>query len=563
MEPPPPPPPPATGPTADGSSSPPGYDGAAEGDEAGGPGFSFGAELEPLWSQLFGDPGDELEPMWSPPREFGGAGFAAAPLEDAEADDDDADGDAEGPWDGAPWRSTGLVPCEGGGAAVAPAAAGFREFVADPAAAASPAPALEVRPLDSDSAAPAPPVPPCPPAPVALEVRAPELIPGFEPAPPPPAAAAVAASSEARLEECTLNSAPSPPAPPSPDGTDLGAEDGSPSQKITSETMVVIGLPSVERPEINASTCSMTGVVAGDGASLRRSPRIVAVAAANAASLEQKIDSSPACKLRLAVSGQSSSSISDGSRHPLSATSLDETMVTPIKPVDLIDGVKLQGSPEIIATQSTSIDVVVALPVVSKKRSKNKALSVSSPRKTRSASKVPVNSNRVSAVSSVINSGPAMHKAGPDTPPMKHKLASDPSLEGVDAVLHNSGLVSANKVVSEMPLELQAESSQPPKGKRARVSPGKCSSNLKRAKSDSCSICELPMDKVTSDHENEPKLMLDKYSTDSEMVDGKDGSCFFVGEALPHEEARQRWPNRYGSIHCLPKKVGMWLHCFC
>ncbi|XP_034585860.1 DNA (cytosine-5)-methyltransferase CMT2 isoform X2 [Setaria viridis] len=539
MEPPPPDPasPPATGPAAEAPG-----DGAAEGDEAGGPGFS--AELEPLWSQLFGDPADELEPMWSPPREFGvvGAGFAAAP-EEVEAED--GDGDAEGPWDGAPWRSTGLVAGEGGVPPPAAAPSGFPEFVADPTEAASSGPALEVRPLDSDSA---PPVPPCPPAPVALEVRAPELIPGCEPALPPPAA-----SSEAKLEECTINSVPSPPAPPSPDGPELGAEDGYPSQKITSETMVVIGLTAVERPEINAASCSMPDALARDGASLRRSPRIVAIKAkANVASLEEKIDSPRASKLCLAVSGQSS--ISDGSRHSLSATSPEETTVTPIKPVDLLDGVKPQGSRDIVAMQSSSTDVVVALPVVSKKSSKNKAVPVSSPRKTRSASKVLVNSNRVSAVSPVINCGPTMHKAGSDTPPRKHKLASEPSLERVDAVLHNSGLVSANKVVNEMPLELQAAASQPPKAKRARVSPGKCSLNLRRAKDDSSSISELPMAKVTSDPENKPKLILDKYSTDSEMVDGEDGSCFFMGEAVPHEEARHRWPNRYGSNHCLLKK---------
>ncbi|KAG2623795.1 hypothetical protein PVAP13_3KG081100 [Panicum virgatum] len=461
--------------------------------------------------------------MWSPPRDFGvGAGFAA-PEPDAD------EGDAEGPWDGAPWRSTGIVAGEG-------AAAAFPEF--DPAAEASTGGAApEVRPLDYSAPDSASPVPPCSQAPVPLEVRAPELVPGWdEPALPP-----AAASSEAKLEECTLNSVPSPPAPPSRDDPDLGAEDGSSPQKITSGAMVVVGLTAVERPEVNAASCSMPDVVGRDRTPLRRSPRIVAAKAkAYAASLERNADSSRASKLRLAVSGRSS--ISEGSL-------LEETTT-----VDLLDGVKQQGSREIVAVQSSSITVVVALPVVNKRTLKNKAVPVSSPRKTRSASKVLVNSNRVSAVSPAMNCGP-VNKAGSHIPPRKHKLASEkclPSLERVDAVLHNSGLVSANKV--EMPLELQAAASQPPKAKRARVSSGKCSSNLRRAENNNTSICKLPMVTVTSDPEDKPKLILDKYSIDSEMVDGEDGSCFFMGEAVPDEEARQRWPNRYQSNHCLLKK---------
>ncbi|KAG2623797.1 hypothetical protein PVAP13_3KG081100 [Panicum virgatum] len=293
----------------------------------------------------------------------------------------------------------------------------------------------------------------------------------------------------------------------------------------------------------------MPDVVGRDRTPLRRSPRIVAAKAkAYAASLERNADSSRASKLRLAVSGRSS--ISEGSL-------LEETTT-----VDLLDGVKQQGSREIVAVQSSSITVVVALPVVNKRTLKNKAVPVSSPRKTRSASKVLVNSNRVSAVSPAMNCGP-VNKAGSHIPPRKHKLASEkclPSLERVDAVLHNSGLVSANKV--EMPLELQAAASQPPKAKRARVSSGKCSSNLRRAENNNTSICKLPMVTVTSDPEDKPKLILDKYSIDSEMVDGEDGSCFFMGEAVPDEEARQRWPNRYQSNHCLLKKVGMCLCCY-
>ena len=312
---------------------------------------------------------------------------------------------------------------------------------------------------------------------------------------------------------------------------------------------MVVGLTAVERPEVNAASCSMPDVVGRDRTPLRRSPRIVAAKAkAYAASLERNADSSRASKLRLAVSGRSS--ISEGSL-------LEETTT-----VDLLDGVKQQGSREIVAVQSSSITVVVALPVVNKRTLKNKAVPVSSPRKTRSASKVLVNSNRVSAVLPALNCGP-VNKAGSHIPPRKRKLASEkclPSLERVDAVLHNSGLVSANKV--EMPLELQAAASQPPKAKRARVSSGKCSSNLRRAENNNTSICKLPMVTVTSDPEDKPKLILDKYSIDSEMVDGEDGSCFFMGEAVPDEEARQRWPNRYQSNHCLLKKVGMCLCCY-
>ncbi|OEL35883.1 DNA (cytosine-5)-methyltransferase CMT2 [Dichanthelium oligosanthes] len=527
MEPPPPDPSPTSpsSPPAEASSPGGGDAGAAEGDDAAG----FSAGLEPLWSLLFGDP-EELEPMWSPPRDFGVdvPGFAA-PDPDADAEEE---GDAEGPWDGAPWRSTGLVAGEGAAAAATlgvPPAAGFPAF--EPAAPASPGAAPEVRPpLDSVPDSSSSPVPPCSPAPVA----SPELVPGCEPALPPPAAA----SSEAELEErfhleCTLNSVPSPPAPPSPDDDpDLGAEDapddGS-SQNITSGAMaVVIGFTAVERPEVNAASCSVPDVSGGDGTSLRRSPRIVAVKAKeNAASLEHKVHSSRASKLCLAVSGRSS--ISEESQRPESAT------VAPIKPADSKD--------IIMAMQSSSTDAVVALPVVSRRSLKNKAVSVSSPRKTRSASRGLVSSNRVSAVSPVLNREPTVHKAGSHTPPRKHELGSEKCLlhlERVDAVSHNSGLVSADNVVNEMPLELQAASSQPPNAKRARVSSGKCSSNLKREENNSSSICELPV--------------VDKFSTDSEMVDSKDGSCFFMGEAVPDEEARQRWPNRYGSSHCLLKK---------
>jgi DNA (cytosine-5)-methyltransferase 1 len=56
---------------------------------------------------------------------------------------------------------------------------------------------------------------------------------------------------------------------------------------------------------------------------------------------------------------------------------------------------------------------------------------------------------------------------------------------------------------------------------------------------------------------------LDTHCTDSEMVDSMDGSYFFVGDAVPDEEAQKRWPHRYRSNHCLLKKVGMQFNCYC
>src|SRR4051812_44396121 len=93
--------PPSPPPVADGS---PPADTGPDGDEPDG-GFSAG--LEPLWSLLFGTP-EELEPMWSPPRGFHvAADFAAAvPARDPLVDE------GGGPWDGAAWRSTGLVAGE-------------------------------------------------------------------------------------------------------------------------------------------------------------------------------------------------------------------------------------------------------------------------------------------------------------------------------------------------------------------------------------------------------------------------------------------------------------------
>ncbi|XP_062179243.1 DNA (cytosine-5)-methyltransferase CMT2-like isoform X2 [Phragmites australis] len=534
MEPPPPDP-----------SSPPAAPAAAEGtpaggDDDGGPeegGFSAG--LEPLWSLLFGDP--ELEPMWSPPRGFGVGAEFAAPEAEAEVDD------AGGPWDGAPWRSTGVVPGEGASTTLVlpTAAASFEEFepaASDPVAAAgetSSEAGLEVRHLESvlDSSSP---VPPCWPTPVALEVRAPEPMPGSGPA-LSPAVASSEHNLEERMLECTLNSVPSPPPLPSPDGADLEAEDAHkdgypyPPEKTASGAIVVISLDARRGPKANAGCGSTPDVVGGDSTSLRRSPRLATMKAkANATPSEQKIDSSRASKHRLANSGQGS--ISEGSPILVSTSSSKETTITAINPFDSLNGVELQGLREIITMQSSSKnegkgggfhgEVVVALPVVSKRSLMDKVVSVCSPRKTRSASKVLVNSEKCL-----------------------------PKRVDGDVVLHNSGLVSAKShVVSEMPLELEATSSQPPKAKRVKISSRKCSSNLKREDNNSSSICELPMVKMTSDPENQPKFILDKYSTDSEMVDSEGGSCFFMGEAVLDEEARQRWPHRYGNNHHLLKK---------
>ncbi|KAG0517431.1 hypothetical protein BDA96_09G088900, partial [Sorghum bicolor] len=671
MEPEPPPPGPtspssplATGPAAAASEgSPAGGDVRAEGDEAGG----FSAGLEPLWSLLFGDPA-ELEPMWSPPREFGVGAEFASPDPEAEADVDDA----EGPWDGAPWRSTGVVAGEGLATCTTTLlnptlAAGFSEFsiaASDTTTAISQGAVLEVMPIHSgpDSSSPVP-SPSCSPIPVALEERAPVVIPGSEPPLPLPVASSEAILEEGTLE-CTFNSVPSPPALPSSDRPDLGAEDGpndwSSLLKVLSGSMPVIDMAATERPGDNAANCSMcmSDIATGDGTPLRSSPRIMAVntkanaasleheiessrasehrlavsrqistsegsqqpvsarlfeettvasgkpvhlpdgvkpqgspdiidiytsstdvvvalpvvskrslknkvvsikTKANAASLEQEIESSRASKHRLAVSQQST--VSEGSQQPVSARLFEETTVSSGKPVHLPDGVKPQGSPEIVAIHCSSTDVVVALPVVSKRSLKNKVVS-SSPRKTRSSSKVVVNSNRVSAVSQVMNCVPAVHKASSSIPPRKHKLASEkclPNLERVDAMLHNSGLISANKAVHGTPLEVEAALSQPPKAKQPRICLGKCSLNLKSAENSSSSICELPMVTVTSAPEDKPisapeNKLLDTHCTDSEMVDSMDGSYFFVGDAVPDEEAQKRWPHRYQNNHCLLKK---------
>uniref|UniRef100_A0A0A8Y5Q2 DMT904 n=1 Tax=Arundo donax TaxID=35708 RepID=A0A0A8Y5Q2_ARUDO len=563
MEPPPPDPvSPSSQPTAGAADASPGGGGDGDGAEGGEEG-GFSAGLEPLWSLLFGDP--ELEPMWSPPRGFGVGAEFAAPEAEAEVED------AGGPWDGAPWRSTGVVVGEGAATTLAlpTVAAGFPEFetaASDPSAAAeavSPEAGLEVRPLESAAPDSSSPLSPCLPTPVDLEVRAPEPIAGSEAA-LSPVVASSGGNLEERMLECTLNSVPSPPPLPSPDDLDLEAEDApkdwcSP-EDIASGAMVVIGLDAKGHNKANADDHSMPNVVSGDGTSLRRSPRLVAIKAkANATLSERKADSSRASKNRLLDQGRGS--ISEGNKLPVSTSSFKGTDITLIKPFDSLNGVKRQGSQEFTALLSSYTnereegDVVVALPVVSKRSLKNKV--VCSPRKTRSASKVLVNSDRASVVSPVMNCGPTAHKACSHIAPRKHNLPSEKCLlnfERVDGdiILRNSGLVSAKpQVGSEMPLELESTSSQPPMAKRVRISSEKCSSNLKRAGNNGSSICKLPMITMTLEPENKRKLILDRYSTDYDMVDSEEGSCFFVGEPVPDEEAMQRWPHRYGTYHHL------------
>ncbi|KAL6864864.1 hypothetical protein ACP4OV_016015 [Aristida adscensionis] len=554
----PPPSPRASAPAADGSQGGGDGDGGAEG--------GFGAGLEPLWSILFGDP--ELDPVWwPPPPDFGvGAGFAAA-----EAEPEVEDDAAGGPWDGAPWRSTGLVAGEGAAAAVlappteaaaaAVAAIGFPEFgpaASDPAAAplgaASPEVVLEVGPLepapDSSSA-----VPPCSSPPVAdQEVRAPEL---------PSVVASWEANLEERMLECNLNAMPSPPRQAFPDDPVLEAEKApeESSPKIDSGGMADIGLDAEGQPENNSDDPSTRDAIGRYGTSPRRSPGLVGVNTQAAATrLDRGEGSSIASEQRITDSGQGS--IGEASQLTVCTSLFKEAIIAEIKPADSLDGLEMQGSPETTAMQSSSTNereggglddkVVVALPVASKTSSKKYEVSLCSPRKTRSASKV-------SAGSPTMNCGPTVHKSGHHIPPTKHKLSSEkclPNLERVDDVLSsNSGLVSVKvQVVGEIPLELEESSSQPPKAKRFRISSEKCSSNLTRAENDSSSIFEVPVITMTTDPKDMRTIILDKYSTDSEMVDSEDGSCFFVGLAVPEEEARQRWPHRYMKNHCLLKK---------
>ncbi|CAM0872582.1 unnamed protein product [Alopecurus aequalis] len=242
--------PPSPPPVADGS---PAADAGANGEEADG---GFGAGLESLWSLLFGTP-EELEPMWSPPRGFDvGADFAAAV-----ADSEPLVDDGGGPWDGAAWRSTGLVAGEGSTRPPCPptAAPGFAEF--DLPASDSSDGAPEVRPLDDYS-----PMPESPSTPVAVDMRE-KLVfisdsgPVLESVPSPPAACLEANFKES-APGCTLNTMPSPPVP-SPDDADLvplEAEDAhnycSASEKIASASMAAVDLNAEYDPEANAAGTS-------------------------------------------------------------------------------------------------------------------------------------------------------------------------------------------------------------------------------------------------------------------------------------------------------------------
>jgi DNA (cytosine-5)-methyltransferase 1 len=42
---------------------------------------------------------------------------------------------------------------------------------------------------------------------------------------------------------------------------------------------------------------------------------------------------------------------------------------------------------------------------------------------------------------------------------------------------------------------------------------------------------------------------------DSVMLETDDGSCFFVGDAVPDDEARKQWPHRYEINDQIMKKV--------
>nr|XP_051181904.1 DNA (cytosine-5)-methyltransferase CMT2-like isoform X15 [Lolium perenne] len=263
--------PPSPPPVADGS---PAADAGAGGEQADG---GFGAGLEPLWSLLFGTP-EELEPMWSPPREFDvSAEFAAAV-----ADPEPLVDDGGGPWDGAAWRSTGLVAGEGSTRALSPptAAPGFAEF--DLPASDSSQGAPEVRPLDHYS-----PMPESPSTPVAVDMReklvfisdisapVPESVPS-----PAPAPACLEANVQESAPECTLNTMPSPPAT-SGDDADLSrleTEDASnycsASEKIASASMAAVDLNAEYDPGANVDGCGTSGAISTDAKSLWGSQKI-------------------------------------------------------------------------------------------------------------------------------------------------------------------------------------------------------------------------------------------------------------------------------------------------
>uniref|UniRef100_A0ACD5X0P7 Uncharacterized protein n=1 Tax=Avena sativa TaxID=4498 RepID=A0ACD5X0P7_AVESA len=249
---------------------------------------------------------------------------------------------------------------------------------------------------------------------------------------------------------------------------------------------------------------------------------------------------------------------------------IKETTTTGPDTVDLPNRMKRQGSPDIVKTQSTSsgnenkgggrsYQVVVALPAVNYRSIKRGGVSVRALKKTRTTSKASsVDSGRLPPISPVVNSEPPMHKAESysHVPPNKCDLDTGKNLpsERVD----NTGVVLCNaaesQVASEMPKEPDGKLSRPLKAKRMRGSTGKCLPNLKRTKKNSGSICKSPSVTMMPDPSNSPEVILDKNLVDSEMVESNDGFCCFVGEAVPEQEARKRWPHRYEKNHHFVEK---------
>uniref|UniRef100_A0A0D9WE21 DNA (cytosine-5-)-methyltransferase n=1 Tax=Leersia perrieri TaxID=77586 RepID=A0A0D9WE21_9ORYZ len=535
-------------PPAAADDSPPGGGGGGGGgdgddgaEEAGG----FRAGLEPLWTVLFGSP-EELEPMWSPPRGFE---FDAAP-------EVEPDMDVAGAWDGLPWRSTGLVAGEG---------AGFAEFggeIGTSAGANSVDAAPEVSALDSGAdCSPELPLSSSSP-PVDLELRAFEPVDDSAPATDsriPTSVASSEANLDGRMVECTLNSVPSPPFP-SPDDIGLGAEDTikdcSPLEKVALGTLASVDM-DVEDPQMNAAGNCMTGASGTVDTSLRRSPRIAKVkseAAASSIPLNQNADSPRVSKRNLTDSKKRRSS--EGSKLPVFARPVS------LNTNDLINGVEIEGLRDIVAVRSKSSSyenknneclhnqVVVALPAVNS----DKGASVHSPRKTRPASKALVNSDRVSAISPMVNGGPPVQKSDSYTPTKRHKLAVAECLPNLDGVVGGGGgIVSCNsrlksakpQVVNKMPQGRGGRSSQPPKTKRGKTLSVKYLEKLKRAENANGSKFGSPRVTVMSELSTKHKLILDKQLTDSDMFEMDDGSCFFVGDAVPDDEARKQWPHRY------------------
>uniref|UniRef100_J3M520 DNA (cytosine-5-)-methyltransferase n=2 Tax=Oryza brachyantha TaxID=4533 RepID=J3M520_ORYBR len=350
--------------------------------------------------------------------------------------------------------------------------------------------------------------------------------------------------------ECTLNSVPSPPLP-APD--DFGLEAAGPIKdlEVAWGTMVVADLGE------NAAGNCVNDAIGTDGTALRRSGRIAKIKSSPSSTpLSQNGGSSRASKRRFADSRKSRSSA--GRKHPVF------TGPVPVNAVDLINGVELQEPREIVNVQIESSfygnnhkegglhnQVVLALPAVNDSLSKGKGASVVPPRKTRLASKVLVNSDRVSAIPPIVNGGPPVpQKSDAYVPPRKHKLAVEdcsPNLDEVDGGIAscNSRLISAEpRVVSEMPPGRGRRLSQPPK-KKARILSVKYLEKLKRAEKNNGSMFKSPRVTVMPELSTKHELILDKRLADSGTMEMDDGSCFFVGEAVPDYEARQKWPHRY------------------